>query len=210
MSSSFIIIVIWWVRRIIGRRVWQRRVWKTWIWIWVSWYVWYRIGLLRGVGLTIGVTIYDEESWDGYGGSIDIPLVNINGVGTREGVCTKCTGEERILVLVGDAWAVAPFDFPLRDKIFSIALILAESLIHSMFVEWSGMSWFKSEWSRLTWIKSESLGFQITELLCPTVSNSNCFSRSIFSKCCCLQDFHLHFSLRHAAMCSCWRYPTSL
>ena len=39
MSSSFRILIAWWVRW-----VWQRRLWRIWIWIRLRWYVRYRIG----------------------------------------------------------------------------------------------------------------------------------------------------------------------
>ena len=45
------------------------------------------------------------------------------GAGTREGVCTKWTGDVWVLVIVGDTWAVASFDFPLHNNIFSIEKI---------------------------------------------------------------------------------------
>ena len=65
--------------------------------------------LLRVLGITLGVTISDDESCDGYRGSLALGYENIGEADTGE--CTRA------------------------DKIFSIARILDESLIYPMFVE---------------------------------------------------------------------------
>ena len=75
--------------------------------------------MLRGVGFPLGVTISDDESCNGDQGSLADPKVNICGAGTREGVCTKCTKNE---------------------KIFSIDIILAESLSYPIFVKSAGIN----------------------------------------------------------------------
>ena len=66
-------------------------------------------GFLRVLGITLGVTLSDDESCDGYRGSLALGYENIGEADTGE-----CTGAENI---------------------FSIARILDESFIDPMFVE---------------------------------------------------------------------------
>ena len=47
---------------------------------------------LSGVGLTLGVTFYTDESCDGDGGSL-VPQVNLCGAGNGGYECNECTGE---------------------------------------------------------------------------------------------------------------------
>ena len=58
-------------------------------------------GLLHGVLLTLGVNIYDDDSWDGDGGSL-VPLVNIGEAGTRGYEFNECTREVAWGVFIED------------------------------------------------------------------------------------------------------------
>ena len=69
---------------------------------------------MRGGGFTLGVTLSSDESCDGDGRSLALPYNNIGEAGTGGSVCTKCTGDVNI---------------------FSIAQILVESWIDTVFVE---------------------------------------------------------------------------
>ena len=60
--------------------------------------------MFHSVGLPLGIPLSDDESCDGDWGSLDVPWVNICGVGTWEGVCTKCTNDE-IIFLIGQILA---------------------------------------------------------------------------------------------------------
>ena len=73
----------------------------------------YGTQLLCGIGINLGVTLYYDESWDSDGGSCTLPYKNIGEADTRE-----CTGDANI---------------------FSMAQILAESWIDTVFVELFGM-----------------------------------------------------------------------
>ena len=53
------------------------------------------VGFLRGVGLTLGVTLSADESCDGDGGSL-VPYVTISvwcGAGTKGYNCNECNRE---------------------------------------------------------------------------------------------------------------------
>ena len=60
-----------------------------------------------------------------------------------------------------------------------------------MFVELSGMSWFKWTWFGLVWIDLECLLFQITEFCAQLFQLQNYFRSQHFRKSCYLQGFSL-------------------
>ena len=83
-------------------------------------------GFSHGLGIPKGVTLSDDVSFSGDGGSLAPPQENI--VEARTGECTS------------DA------------NICSIAQIWSKSWIYPMFIEFSGMSWIDSFWFVSTWI----------------------------------------------------------